>query len=42
MKNSGIIPGKFLERGKYKNVDKNMELLTPTDMPVGGNVKING
>jgi hypothetical protein len=42
MKNSGIIPGKFLERGKYKNVDKNMEFLTPTDMPVGGNVKING
>ena len=41
-KNSGIIPGKFLERRKYKNVDKQGETLTPTDMPVGGDVKING
>jgi hypothetical protein len=31
-KNSGIIPGKFLHRNKYKNVDNNMDFLTPTDM----------
>ncbi len=41
-KNSGIVEGKFLERGKYKNVDKNNALVTPTDLPIGGNVKING
>lgn len=41
-KNSGIMEGKFLERRKYKNVDKNHEFITPTDMPLGGDVKING
>ena len=41
-KNSGIIPGKFLERRKYKNVDKGGAFINPTDMPVGGDVKING
>jgi hypothetical protein len=41
-KNSGIIEGKFLERRKYKNVNNNNEFITPTDMPVGGSVKING
>jgi len=41
-KNSGIVEGKFLERGKYKNVDKNLALVTPTDLPIGGDVKING
>jgi hypothetical protein len=41
-KNSGIMEGKFLERRKYKNVDKNNEFITPTDMPIGGDVKING
>ena len=41
-KNSGIIPGKFLERRKYKNVDKGGDFINPTDMPVGGDVKING
>lgn len=41
-KNSGIIEGKFLERGKYKNVDNAMAFITPTDMPIGGNIKING
>lgn len=41
-KNSGIIEGPFLERRKYKNVDKQMEFVTPTDMPVGGDIKING
>ena len=41
-KNSGILEGKFLERRKYKNVDKNNEFITPTDLPVGGDIKING
>ena len=41
-KNSGIIEGKFLERRKYKNVDKNMDFITPTDLAIGGDVKING
>ena len=41
-KNSGIIEGKFLERRKYKNVDNNNEFITPTDMAIGGDVKING
>lgn len=34
--------GKFLERRKYKNVDKNAEFITPTDLAIGGDVKING
>lgn len=41
-KNSGIIEGPFLERRKYKNVDKQMLFISPTDMPVGGDIKING
>jgi hypothetical protein len=41
-KNSGIMEGKFLERRKYKNVDNHNKFITPTDMPIGGNVKING
>lgn len=41
-KNSGIIEGKFLERRKYKNVDKNNDFITPTDLAIGGDVKING
>lgn len=41
-KNSGIIEGKFLERRKYKNVNNNNEFITPSDMPIGGDVKING
>ncbi len=41
-KNSGIVEGKFLERRKYKNVDKNMNFVTPTDLAIGGDVKING
>lgn len=34
--------GKFLERGKYKNVDNAMAFITPTNTPIGGNIKING
>jgi hypothetical protein len=41
-KNSGIIEGKFLERSKYKNADKENSYITPTDMAIGGTVKING
>jgi hypothetical protein len=41
-KNSGILEGPFLERQKYKNVDNNNENITPTDMPIGGDIKING
>lgn len=40
-KNSGIIEGPFLERRKYKNVDKNNDFITPSDLPVGGDIKIN-
>ena len=40
VKNSGIIEGPFLRRNKYKNVDKNNEFITPTDLPIGGNIKI--
>lgn len=42
MKNSGIIEGKFLERRRYKNVDKDDAFITPTDLPIGGDVRING
>lgn len=42
VKNSGIIEGPFLRRNKYKNVDKNDTLITPTDLPIGGSVRING
>ena len=41
-KNSGIIEGPFLERRKYKNIDKGDECITPSDLPVGGDIKING
>ena len=41
-KNSGIMEGKFLERRKYKNVDKPGDFVNPTDLAIGGDVKING
>jgi len=41
-KNSGIIEGKFLHRNRYKNVDNNNAWITPSDMAIGGDVKING
>jgi hypothetical protein len=40
-KNSGIIEGPFLKRFKYKNVDNGLEFITPTDLPVGGDIKVN-
>jgi len=42
VKNSGIIEGPFLRRNKYKNVDNNQAWITPTDMGLGCNIKING
>ena len=41
-KNSGILEGPFLERRKYKNIDNNMEFITPSDMGMDGDIKING
>ena len=41
-KNSGILSGKFLERNQYKNFDNLPNIITPSDMPLGGDVKING
>ena len=41
-KNSGITEGKFLERRQYKNFDKGGAIITPSDLPLGGDVKING
>ena len=41
-KNSGILEGTFLRRNKYKNVDNGNAFITPSDMPIGGDVKING
>lgn len=34
--------GKFLERRQYKNADRPGEIVTPTDLGIGGDVKING
>jgi len=33
--------GKFLERNKYKNTWNSENFLTPVDIVVGGDVKIN-
>ena len=41
-KNSGIMHGPFLQKKRYKNVDNGGEFITPSDMPIGGDVKING
>jgi hypothetical protein len=37
-----VIEGKFLERAKYKKDDGLGGFVTPSEMPVGGSVKING
>jgi len=34
-RNSGIVSGKFLEKGKYKNTEKNDNFFNPTDFVVG-------
>lgn len=41
-KNSGIIEGPFLRRKKYKNIDNNMEFITPSDLGINDDIKING
>jgi hypothetical protein len=41
-KNSGFLEGPFLKRFKYKNVDNNNEFITPSHLPIGGDVRING
>ena len=41
-KNSGFLEGPFLKRNKYKNVDCNQEFITPSHLPIGGDVRING
>jgi len=41
-KNSGILEGPFLERKKYKNLDNDMKFITPSDLLIGGDIKING
>ena len=40
-RNSGVVEGKFLERGRYKNVSGLREFIEPSDFTVGGNVTIN-
>ncbi len=40
-RNSGIVEGKFLDRGRYKNVSGLREFIEPTDLAVGGTVIIN-
>jgi hypothetical protein len=40
-KNSGIVPGKFLERRKYKNKHNGEKFIAPSDLVVGGDVMIN-
>lgn len=40
-RNSGVVEGKFLERGRYKNVTGLRAFIEPSDFVVGGNVIIN-
>ena len=41
-KNSGILEGPFLQKNKYKNIDNNNEFITPSDLLIGHDIKING
>lgn len=41
VRNSGIKGGKFLEKCRYKNVEKNNQYFTPADLIVGEDIKIN-
>ena len=40
-RNSGIWEGKFLERGKYKNVENENKPFTISDFEIGKSMKIN-
>ena len=42
IRNSGIKGGKFLEKARYKNVEKGNKYFTPADIIVGEDLKING
>lgn len=37
----GIVEGKFLEKNKYKNPERNHDFFNPADLMVGKDVKIN-
>jgi len=41
-RNSGFVSGKFLEKGKYKNVERDNQFFNPADFRIGKDVKING
>ena len=41
-KNSGIIEGPFLARKKYKNINNNMEFISPSDLGITDDIVING
>lgn len=41
-RNSGFGGGKFLEKGRYKNTERNNNYFNPADFMVDGDVKING
>ena len=41
-KNSGIMDGPFLRRNRYKNVDKNNDFISPSELAIGADIKING
>lgn len=40
-RNSGIWEGKFLERGKYKNVENERKHFTISDFQINKSIKIN-
>jgi hypothetical protein len=41
-RNSGIVEGKFLEKGKYKNVEQGNIFFVPEDFVIGKDMVING
>lgn len=40
-RNSGIWEGKFLERGKYKNIENETKHFTISDFQINKSIKIN-
>ena len=38
----GFVSGKFLEKGKYKNVENGNQFFNPADFRIGKDVKVNG
>lgn len=41
-RNSGFISGKFLERNRYRNTERNNDWFKISDFMEGTNVKVNG